>query len=141
MPALSLIPYDHNNSFERWAIFVLFVVVFCRLRLMDFLHFFLITKRGLLDMKLLISWVSFIICKTGYRFILSFSNHLLRMYELSISQSDCWFLVAYLIGLPILGYSLDIGKEHVNLVDERLQKLLYSGQLDEKELDRWKVEH
>ncbi|CAL9041143.1 unnamed protein product [Musa banksii] len=46
------------------------------------------------------------------------------------------FLVAYLIGLPILGYSLDIGKEHVNLVDERLQKLLYSGQLDEKELDR-----
>ncbi|CAL9135375.1 unnamed protein product [Musa textilis] len=46
------------------------------------------------------------------------------------------FLVAYLIGLPILGYSLDIGKEHVNLVDERLQKLIYSGQLDDKELDR-----
>lgn len=46
------------------------------------------------------------------------------------------FLVAYLIGLPILGYSLDIGKEHVNLVDDRLQKLIYSGQLDEKELDR-----
>ncbi|KAK1315197.1 hypothetical protein QJS10_CPA06g00571 [Acorus calamus] len=46
------------------------------------------------------------------------------------------FLVAYLLGLPILGYSLDIGKEHVNLVDERLQKLIYSGQLDQKELDR-----
>ncbi|XP_020089673.1 uncharacterized protein LOC109711162 [Ananas comosus] len=49
------------------------------------------------------------------------------------------FLVAYLIGLPILGYSLDIGKEHVNLVDERLQELIYSGQLDDKELDRLAV--
>ncbi|XP_009785171.1 uncharacterized protein LOC107771755 [Nicotiana tabacum] len=49
------------------------------------------------------------------------------------------FLVAYLIGLPILGYSLDIGKEHVNLIDERLEKLIYSGQLDSKELDRLAV--
>ncbi|KAM0971358.1 hypothetical protein ACFX13_019553 [Malus domestica] len=49
------------------------------------------------------------------------------------------FLVAYLLGLPILGYSLDIGKEHVNLIDERLEKLIYSGQLDAKELDRLAV--
>ncbi|KAL3721602.1 hypothetical protein ACJRO7_034010 [Eucalyptus globulus] len=49
------------------------------------------------------------------------------------------FLVAYLIGLPILGYSLDIGKEHVNLIDKRLEKLIYSGQLDSKELDRLAV--
>ncbi|WOL15500.1 hypothetical protein Cni_G24281 [Canna indica] len=49
------------------------------------------------------------------------------------------FLVAYLIGLPIFGYSLDIGKEHVNLIDERLQKLIYSGQLDNKQLDRLAV--
>ncbi|CAD6259368.1 unnamed protein product [Miscanthus lutarioriparius] len=49
------------------------------------------------------------------------------------------FLVAYLIGLPILGYSLDIGNEHVNLIDEQLQKLIYSGQLDGKELDRLAV--
>ncbi|KAL0290421.1 UNVERIFIED_CONTAM: hypothetical protein Sangu_2575400 [Sesamum angustifolium] len=47
--------------------------------------------------------------------------------------------VAYLLGLPILGYSLDIGKEHVNLIDERLEKLIYSGQLDAKELDRLAV--
>ncbi|XP_051140921.1 uncharacterized protein LOC127258207 [Andrographis paniculata] len=46
------------------------------------------------------------------------------------------FLVAYLLGIPILGYSLDIGKENVNLTDERLEKLVYSGQLDAKELDR-----
>nr|XP_043633368.1 uncharacterized protein LOC122604548 [Erigeron canadensis] len=49
------------------------------------------------------------------------------------------FLVAYLLGLPILGYSLDIGKENVNLIDERLEKLIYSGQLDSKELDRLAV--
>ncbi|CAN0865198.1 hypothetical protein LINGRAHAP2_LOCUS9169 [Linum grandiflorum] len=49
------------------------------------------------------------------------------------------FLVAYLLGLPILGYSLDIGKENVNLIDEKLEKLIYSGQLDSKELDRLAV--
>ena len=36
-----------------------------------------------------------------------------------------------------MGYSLDIGKEHVNLIDQRLEKLIYSGQLDAKELDRY----
>ncbi|XP_050205827.1 uncharacterized protein LOC126655628 [Mercurialis annua] len=49
------------------------------------------------------------------------------------------FLIAYLVGLPILDYSLDIGKENVNLIDEKLQKLIYSGQLDSKELDRLAV--
>lgn len=49
------------------------------------------------------------------------------------------FLVAYLLGLPILGYSLDIGKENVNLIDKRIEKLIYSGQLDAKELDRLAV--
>ncbi|KAL9249805.1 hypothetical protein AKJ16_DCAP00449 [Drosera capensis] len=48
-------------------------------------------------------------------------------------------VVAYLLGVPILGYSLDIGKEHVNLIDEKLEKLIYSGQLDTKELDRLAV--
>ncbi|CAM8925997.1 unnamed protein product [Rhodiola kirilowii] len=49
------------------------------------------------------------------------------------------FSVAYLLGLPILGYSLDIGKENTNLIDQRLEKLIYSGQLDAKELDRLAV--
>ncbi|KAL3689155.1 hypothetical protein R1sor_015464 [Riccia sorocarpa] len=49
------------------------------------------------------------------------------------------FLVAYLVGLPIVAYSLDIGKEHVNLVDEKLQKRIYAGQLDPRELDRLAV--
>lgn len=45
--------------------------------------------------------------------------------------------VAYLLGLPIVEYSLDIGKEHVNLINDKLEKLIYSGQLDTKELDRY----
>lgn len=49
------------------------------------------------------------------------------------------FLVAYFFGLPILEYSLDIGKEHVNLINDKLEKLIYSGQLDAQELDRLAV--
>jgi hypothetical protein len=44
--------------------------------------------------------------------------------------------VAYLIVLSILGYYLDIGTVHVNLIDEKLQNLIYNGQLDGKEADR-----
>lgn len=49
------------------------------------------------------------------------------------------FLVAYLLGVPVVAYSLDTGKEHTNLVDAKLQKRLYEGALDAGELDRLAV--
>lgn len=49
------------------------------------------------------------------------------------------FLLSYLLGLPIVGYSLDLGKEHINLIDEKLQKKLYQGSLESSELDRLAV--
>jgi len=48
------------------------------------------------------------------------------------------FLTAYLVGLPIVGYSLDLGKEHVNLVDASVEKRIYEG-LDANLLDRLDV--
>lgn len=68
--------------------------------------------------------------------ISGFSTFFPDYQERLAAHEAAHFLVSYLIGLPILGYSLDIGKEHVNLIDERLAKLIYSGQLDSKELDR-----
>ncbi|KAL5703814.1 hypothetical protein ACHQM5_022320 [Ranunculus cassubicifolius] len=69
----------------------------------------------------------------------SFSFFFPDYQERIASHEAAHFLVAYLLGLPIMGYSLDIGKENVNLIDPKLQKLIYSGKLDTKELDKLAV--
>ena len=48
------------------------------------------------------------------------------------------FLTAYMVGIPVVGYSLDLGKEHVNLVDASMEKKIYEG-LDANLLDRLAV--
>lgn len=48
------------------------------------------------------------------------------------------FLTAYMVGLPIVDYSLDLGKEHVNLLNEAIEKKIYEG-LDANLLDRLAV--
>ena len=103
------------------------IVVFCKQQLERFLQSFLTTRRELLGMKLLTSWV----CDS------LIPARLYLQQEFTEWQACPETSVAYLIGLPIRGYSLDIGKEHVNLIDEQLQKLIYSGKLDGKELDRY----
>lgn len=116
--------------------------------------FFLIIKRGYLGMKLLIFQVSSKYSRYKQTHLLLLPlNHQSSWYhfpKLILSASiaslkfsfECdltllFIVVAYLLGFPILDYSLDIGKEHVNLINDKLEKLIYSGQLDSKELDRY----
>lgn len=35
--------------------------------------------------------------------------------------------MVYMVGFFIVGYSLDLGKEYVNLVDEFVEKRIYEG--------------
>ncbi|MCO5558852.1 hypothetical protein L7F22_012441 [Adiantum nelumboides] len=71
--------------------------------------------------------------------IVSFSSVFEDYQDRVLRHEAAHFLVAYLLGVPIVGYSLDIGKEHVNLVDEKIQKRIYEGKIDSKELDKLAV--
>ncbi|CAM6116441.1 unnamed protein product [Calypogeia fissa] len=71
--------------------------------------------------------------------ISSFSSIYPDYQERLLRHEAAHFFVAYLVGLPIVGYSIDIGKEHVNLLDEKLQERIYSGSFDARELDKLAV--
>ncbi len=49
------------------------------------------------------------------------------------------FLTAYLLGVPVAGYSLIVGKEHTDLAEAALQRRLIEKQLDDKEVDTLSV--
>eukprot|EP00850_Spirogloea_muscicola_P010418 SM000061S19245 [mRNA] locus=s61:317260:320032:- [translate_table: standard] len=72
-------------------------------------------------------------------FINAFSGGFSDQEDRLLRHEAAHFLTAYLLGLPVVNYSLDIGKEHVNLVDEKLQKRIYEGRLDTRDLDRLAV--
>lgn len=67
-----------------------------------------------------------------------FSTLLPEHQERVLRHEAAHFLIAYMVGLPILGYSLDLGKEHVNLGNESVEKKIYEG-LDANLLDRLAV--
>lgn len=49
------------------------------------------------------------------------------------------FLVGYLLGVPITGYSLSIGKEHVDFVEARIQQRLFQSKLEAQDIDQLAV--
>jgi hypothetical protein len=42
-----------------------------------------------------------------------------------LSHEAAHFLIGYLLGVPVTGYSLSIGKEHVDFVEARIQQRLF----------------
>jgi len=45
------------------------------------------------------------------------------------------FLVGYLLGVPVAGYSLDLGKEHTDFVEARMETRIIQGRLSEPEVN------
>lgn len=49
------------------------------------------------------------------------------------------FLTAHLLGVPVVAYSLMLGKEHTDLAEAALQRRLIERQLDAKEINRLSI--
>jgi hypothetical protein len=49
------------------------------------------------------------------------------------------FLVSYLLGVPVTGYALEIGKEHVSFAEASLQQRLIERKLTDAEIDQLSV--
>jgi hypothetical protein len=49
------------------------------------------------------------------------------------------FLIGYLLGVPVAGYSLLIGSEHTEFAEAKLQKRIIEKMLDDTEIDQLAV--
>ena len=59
--------------------------------------------------------------------------------ERVLGHEAAHFLVGYLLGVPITGYSLSIGKEHVDFVEARIQQRLFQSKLEAQDIDQLAV--
>jgi len=65
-----------------------------------------------------------------------FSNVFPDYRDRVLRHEAAHFLVGYLLGVPVVNYSLDIGAEHTDFLEARLERKLISPQrLDDAELD------
>ncbi|GMH35225.1 hypothetical protein BSKO_03093 [Bryopsis sp. KO-2023] len=68
-------------------------------------------------------------------FIDKFSRVFPDYRERLLRHEAAHFLMGYLMGVPITGYSLDIGKEHTDFAEAKLQRRLIAGALEDSEID------
>ena len=66
----------------------------------------------------------------------AFSNVFPDYRERVLRHEAAHFLVGYLLGVPVVGYSLDLGKEHIDFLEARLERKIVSAQrLSDGEID------
>jgi hypothetical protein len=66
----------------------------------------------------------------------AFSNVFPDYRDRVLRHEAAHFLVGYLLGVPVVGYSLDLGKEHTDFLEARLERKIVGAQrLSDDEID------
>lgn len=90
--------------------------------------------------------ISFVVLGIGsvnpgiLQFAIDFFSQVFPDYKQRVLRHEAaHFLTAYLLGVPVAGYSLIVGKEHTDLAEAALQRRLIEKQLEDKEVDTLSV--